>query len=39
MKIIPKTKINEINLLQTKLIPEIRRYPFLTNIIEIFQNE
>ena len=39
MKIIRKAKINESNLLQSNMIPAIRRHPFLVNICEIFQNE
>ena len=39
MKIIPKSKINEVNLLQSKLIPAIRGHSFLTHIVELFQNE
>ena len=38
MKMIPKSKINESNLLQTKVIPSIRKHPFLTHIYETFQN-
>jgi len=34
---IQKSKINELNLLQTDRLPHIRSNPFLVNIYETFQ--